>query len=71
MEKLIVNSIDKDLENASLINGCQHSFMLKRLCQKSFRFSHVITSLMKVPCRHIEYPGFKKLFMPCWNSKEY
>lgn len=52
MEKLIVNSIDKELQNGSLVNGCQHSFIMKRPHQRSFQFSHVITGLMNVLCRH-------------------
>lgn len=39
MEKLIVNSVDKELESGSLVNGCQHSFMKKKdLVKEAFSF---------------------------------
>lgn len=52
MEKLVVNSADKELHKGSLLYGCQHSFMMKRPCQGSFQFLHAITNLMNGWCTH-------------------
>lgn len=52
MEKLVVNSVDKELQNGSLPCGSLHSFMMKGPCQGSFQFLHAITNLMNGWCTH-------------------